>query len=210
MHISDYIVSSIFWYSKLNPLVTHVQTISQSICIPSSNISIDEMIAKFSGRSAHTIRIKNKPIPEGYKILSLCDAGYIYAFIFTFKIQSQIEIQPILSLNRVENKICYLIFQLLKKKSFNIFIDNYFSSISFFKYLRENKIGACGTVRTNSANFPQILKVKKKLDWDILSGVVVNDVLAILWMDNESVIMLSIIYKINKNENHIKRIQYQL
>ncbi len=46
------------------------------------------MIAKFSGRSAHTIRIKNKPIPEGYKILSLCDAGYIYAFIFTSRIQS--------------------------------------------------------------------------------------------------------------------------
>ncbi|CAG8464092.1 18444_t:CDS:2 [Dentiscutata erythropus] len=38
-------------------------------------MSIDEMIARFLGRSIHTVRIKNKPIPEGYKILSLCDAG---------------------------------------------------------------------------------------------------------------------------------------
>src|SRR5438477_55219 len=49
------------------------------------------MIARFSGRSAHTVRIKNKPTPEGYKILSLCDAGYTYTFIFTSRIQNQIE-----------------------------------------------------------------------------------------------------------------------
>jgi hypothetical protein len=36
------------------------------------------MIARFSGRSVYTVRIKNKPTPEGYKILSLCDAGYTY------------------------------------------------------------------------------------------------------------------------------------
>ncbi|CAG8650935.1 21170_t:CDS:2, partial [Gigaspora rosea] len=36
------------------------------------------MIIWFSGRSMHMVRIKNKPTPEGYKILSLCDAGYTY------------------------------------------------------------------------------------------------------------------------------------
>src|SRR6266498_1497831 len=146
MHISDYTSLPTFWYSKVEPLATHIQTVSQSICIPSSNISIDEMIARFSGRSAHTVRIKNKPTPEGYKILSLCDAGYTYTFIFTSRIQSQPEVQLIPSLNRVGNEVCHLVFQLPKGKSFNIFIDNYFSSISLFKYLRDNKIGACGTV----------------------------------------------------------------
>src|SRR6266498_4721059 len=207
MHISDYMVSPTFWYSKLDPLATHVWTISQSICIPSSNISIDEMIVRFFERSAHTVRIKNKFTLEGYKILSLCDAGYTYAFIFTSRIQSQPEVQPISSLNRVGNEVCHLVFQLPKGKSFNIFMDNYFSSISLFKYLCDNKIEACETVRTNSANFPQILKVKKKLNWDTLSGVVVNDVLAILWMDNGPVTMLSTIHKINGNENRIERVR---
>jgi len=59
-------------------------------------------------------------------------------------------------------------------------MDNFFSSISLFKYLCENKIEACRTVYTNSVNFSQILKVKKKLDWNTLSRVVVNNVLAIL------------------------------
>jgi hypothetical protein len=31
-------------------------------------------------------------------------------------------------------------------------------------YLREKKIGACGTVCKNSANFPQIFKADKKLE----------------------------------------------
>ncbi len=59
-------------------------------------------------------------------------------------------------------------------------MDNFFSSISLFKYLCENKIRAYGIIRTNNANFSQILKVKKKLDWNTLSRVVVNNVLAIL------------------------------
>ncbi|PKB97419.1 hypothetical protein RhiirA5_301800, partial [Rhizophagus irregularis] len=60
---------------------------------PSSNLLVDEMITRFSGRSAYTIRIKNKPMPEGYKILFFCDTGYTYIFIFTSKIQNQPEIQ---------------------------------------------------------------------------------------------------------------------
>ena len=41
---------------------------------------------RFSGRSIHTVRIKNKPTPEGFKILSLCDAGYTYTFLPTSRV----------------------------------------------------------------------------------------------------------------------------
>ncbi|CAB4425429.1 unnamed protein product [Rhizophagus irregularis] len=160
LHISDCTVQLPFWYFKVGPLATHIQTISKSICVPSSNISVDEMIVRFLGRSTHTVRIKNKPIPEGYKILFLCDAGYTYSFIFTSRIQNQPE-----------------------------------------------KIGACGTVYKNSANFPHILKIDRKLDWNTLSVVVVDNMLAILWMDNGPVTMLSTIHQIdNGNENQIEKI----
>ena len=66
----------------------HIQTVSKSICILLLNVSIDEIIARFSERSAYTVRIKNKPILKGYKILSLCDSGYTYTFIFTSRIQN--------------------------------------------------------------------------------------------------------------------------
>ncbi|GBB93461.1 hypothetical protein RclHR1_02180003 [Rhizophagus clarus] len=186
IHISDCTAPLPFWYSKVNPLATHIQTVSKSICVPSSNISVDEMIVRFSGRSIHTVRIKNKPTPEGYKILSLCDAGYTYSFIFTSRVQNQPEVQQVTELSKVGNEVDnHLASQLLiENKSFNIYIDNYFSSIKLFKYLY------------------------KKLDWDTLSGMVVDNMLAILWMDNGLVTMLLTIHQIdNGNENRIERIR---
>jgi len=206
LHISDCTTPPTYWYSKVDPLATHIRTISQSICIPSSNVSIDEMIARFSGRSTHTVRIKNKPTPEGYKILSLCDSGYTYTFIFTSRIQNQPEVQIISNLNKIGSEVYHLVSQLPKNKAFNIYMDNYFTSIKLFKYLRERKIGAYGTVRKNSANFSQIFKVDKKLDWDTLSGVVVDDVLAILWMDNGPVTMLSTIHQFREMKTELKEI----
>ena len=124
------------------------------------------MIARFSGRSAHTVRIKNKPTPEGYKILSLCDAGYTYTFIFTSRIQNQPEVQIIPELSKIGSEVYHLVFQLPKNKAFNIYMDNYFTDIKLFKYLHKRKFEVCETVCKNSANFPQIFKVDKKLDWD--------------------------------------------
>ena len=197
LHISDIYSDHPFWYSKLEPLASHINDVSQSIYIPSSNVAVDEMIIRFCGRSAHTFRMKNKPTPEGYKVLALCDAGYTYSFMFTSRIEKDHEIEQIEHLNKMGNQVYHLIKKLPSNQSFNIFMDNYFSSIKLFKFLREKGIGACGTVRTNSSGFPPILKIKNKnLEWDTLSGVVVDDVLAVLWMDNGPVTMLSTIHEI--------------
>ena len=148
--------------------------------IPSSNISIDEMIARFSGCSSHTYQIKNKPTPERYKILSLCDAGYTFSFIFLSRILKNPIVEQIPGLNNTSCQVYHLIKQLPSNKSFNIYMDNFFSNINLFKFLRDRKYGICGTVKTNSSKFPNSLKVKKKLDWDILSKVVVDQVLSVL------------------------------
>ena len=75
-------------------------------------------------------------------------------------------------------------------------MDNYFSSIPLFSYLRKKNIGACGTVRTNSRKFPKELKIPKKtkMEWNFKSAVEVDKVLAILWIDNGPVTMLSTIH----------------
>ena len=77
-------------------------------------------------------------------------------------------------------------------------MDNYFSSIPLFHFLRSKDIGACGTARSSSAKFPKALKVAKeklKLNWDTRAGVVVEDVLAVLWIDNGPVNLLTTIHK---------------
>ncbi|CAB4445395.1 unnamed protein product [Rhizophagus irregularis] len=49
----------------MESLSTHIKDISQKHYIPSSNVSVDEMIVRFSDCSSHTFQIKNKPIPKG-------------------------------------------------------------------------------------------------------------------------------------------------
>src|SRR5262249_10838945 len=75
-----------------------------------------------------------------------------------------------------------------------------FSNIPLFKYLRSIGIGACGTVRTNSIDFPHQLiigkKEKAKYDWDTTSGVVVDEVLALVWIDNATVTMLTTVHEL--------------
>ena len=54
-----------------------LRTKFQAWVILGQNVSFDEMMVPFSGRSRHTIKIKNKPILEGFKIWALCNRGYL-------------------------------------------------------------------------------------------------------------------------------------
>ena len=117
MHISDCIILPTFWYSKLDSLAIYIWTISQSICISSSNILIDKIITRFSKKSAYIIRIKNKPP------FSLWCWLYIY-FYFISRIQNQPKVQLILNLNRVGIKYIILFFNYLKESLLNIFMNN--------------------------------------------------------------------------------------
>ncbi|CAG8524826.1 20923_t:CDS:2 [Gigaspora rosea] len=153
-------------FMKLEPLASHVRNISQQLFIPNSNLAVNEMIARFLGRSAHTFRIKNKPTPEGYRILSLCDSE-----------PSNVDLIP--NINKTGAEVYHLVQQLPNNKSFNIFMDNYFSSINLFNFLHEKGYGAC--------------------------GIVVNNVLVLLWIDNGPVTMLTTIHVIERENSKVER-----
>ena len=72
-------------------------------------------------------------------------------------------VESIPNVSQIGTEVCHLVKQLLLRKAFNIFMDNYFSSINLFAYLRSQGFGTCGTVRTNSTKFPSILKEEKEL-----------------------------------------------
>jgi Transposase IS4 len=152
--------------------------------------------------------MKNKPISEGYKIFALCDHGYTYTFLPTSRVQQNAEVRRVDGITYTGCIVLHLVLQLpYRDKTFNIFMDNYFSSVPLFSYLRAKGIGACGTVRPNSRGFPKELKVSKrvKMDWNFRSGVVVDDVLAMLWMDNGPVTMLTTIHELEGNAWEIEK-----
>ncbi|CAG8770871.1 1489_t:CDS:2, partial [Dentiscutata erythropus] len=89
-------------YSKIKPLVSSIQETCKRLFIPSSNISIDKMFVCFSGKSVHTVHMKNKPTSEDYKILSLCDLEYIWTFFFSSRIEKASNLSDISGINEIE------------------------------------------------------------------------------------------------------------
>ncbi|CAG8533200.1 24697_t:CDS:2 [Cetraspora pellucida] len=199
-HVSSSALTSILknYFNKVELLLSHICEASKQYYTPESNVSVDKMIIRFSEKSIHTVRMKNKPVLEGFKIFSLCESGYTYTFLPTSYIASS-NVAKVNSLTKVGSQVLHLVEQLpYKQYSYNIYINNYFTSVPLFQHLRQISVGACGTVRKTVARFPKELKVDKgaKLDWDVRSGVEVNGALAIFWQDNGPVTMLSTIHSL--------------
>jgi hypothetical protein len=144
-------------------LLSHICNTSKNLYIPSKNILIDEMMVRFSGCSIHIIQLRNKLISEGYKIFTLCDKGYTYTFLPSSRIHHNQEVEEINGITYTGNVVLHLAQQLpYNRKTFNLFMDNYFSSIPLFSKLKTMNIGACGTVRSSSRGFPKELKISKR------------------------------------------------
>jgi len=74
------------WWKKLEPLNSSIQDQAKKCFLSSTNVAIDEMMIRFLGRSAHTIKMPNKPIGLGYKVLAVCDAAYTYDWELTSRV----------------------------------------------------------------------------------------------------------------------------
>jgi Transposase IS4 len=76
---------------KLSPLFEHLRIQFKAFCIPSQNVSVDEMMKAFTGRSVHTVKMNNKPIGEGYKMWALADRGYVWDFMWYSSVEGMIK-----------------------------------------------------------------------------------------------------------------------
>ena len=205
LHISKLQDNNNPYYAKVEPLLSHIRETSKKLYIPSLNVSVDEMMVRFSGRSLHTVRIRGKPTPEGYKIFALCDHGYTYTFLPSSRVKKNEEVEKINGITYTGSIVLHLALQLpYKRNPFNLFMDNYFSSIPLYTWLRKRNIGACGTVRPASKGFPKEFKLPRNpgLEWNFQSGKIVGedkDVLAAIWMDNGPVTFLTTIHGIGED-----------
>jgi hypothetical protein len=61
-------LSTACWYTKLEPLASLLYTKFKAYIVLSQDVSFDEMIVPFARTSKHTLKMKNKPVKEGFKI----------------------------------------------------------------------------------------------------------------------------------------------
>jgi len=206
LHISDpaFQLSQSEWFQKLEPISSMLQSRSQQYFRPATNITIDEIMIRFGGRSHHTYRMPSKPITEGYKVFALCNIGYTYSWIFASRSSSFSGLILQEDLIPTGSTVFQLATSLLYSSSlglhFNIYMDNYFPSQALLVKLRERGIGACGTARVNASAFPpDLYDSRKNISWNEVSGGPADmegKVLALQWQDNSSVHFLSTIHSL--------------
>ncbi|GMF56648.1 unnamed protein product [Phytophthora fragariaefolia] len=203
-HLSAVETTSNEWFAKVEPFASQLKQHFETLYIPGSNASVDEMMIRCS---AHTVRKKNKPISEGYKVIALCAKGYCFTFDLVSRVVAS-KVPKCGSLSTTGCIVAHLCSKLPRNMQFNVFMDNYFSSIPLFEHLRSVGIGAYGTAQSNSAKYPKEMRFrndKTKSTTGTLNSMAVGKVLVIFWMDNGPVQILSTIHHVEGGHWFIER-----
>ena len=130
-----------------------------------------------------------KPIKRGYKIWCRADmSGYIYEFDVY---QGKSEENDMKERFGLGGSVVEKLTLSLKGDNYTIMVDNYFTSVELFEYLRANKIFACGTVRPNRKHLPTMKSDKELKRGEFDFSVTDQGISYFKWKDNRCVHLLS-------------------
>ena len=177
---------------KLRPLVDHLFEKFQDVYTPSREICIDESLLLWKGRLQFKQYIPLKRSRFGIKLFMLCeDAGYTYRFrVYTGK-TTLIDGNKNLS---VSERIVDDLMKPLLNKGYRLYIDNWYTSIPLFQYLRDNNTLACGTIRKNRKGFPVAVSGAKLCNRGEMIAFRSDALLAMKFKDTRDVHMLTTIH----------------
>ncbi|KNB18694.1 hypothetical protein FOXG_22339 [Fusarium oxysporum f. sp. lycopersici 4287] len=63
----------------------HIQRVSIEHYLPGTNLTVDECMVPFTGRSKETTLVKRKPTPVGFKIWVIAQQGYFLQWLWHVK-----------------------------------------------------------------------------------------------------------------------------
>jgi hypothetical protein len=174
---------------------------------PGRDIAVDECMERFQGRSHDTVKIPSKPIKRGYKIWAIASEGYFFSWIWHQRGKGPLfehNERPLRKLlkNNTSATVPVLLTRLPEApqdRHYIIYLDNLFTSVPLFVYLRSLGFRASGTANPKSGIWKKFLEIKAqekkndKLHWGWWQQEVTPDnlVMQTAWKDNGLVLMLS-------------------
>ena len=177
---------------KVRPVLTMARDSFLHSYKPSRELSVDEAMVGFKGRSSLKQYVPLKPTKRGYKVWCLCDAknGYMCNFdVYAGAgggTHAGVGLGPSVVLQMV---------QPFKGLGHFVFYDNFFSTVDLAHNLLDHYTTySCGTARSNRKKFPASLK-NVKLDRGCSKSEVVEDgkVNCIVWQDKKLVYFIDTI-----------------
>lgn len=195
-------------FDKIKNWSNHIQQVSTTFWKPSSNISVDEAMVRFTGKSKDIVHLHNQPIPIGYKIWVAADSGYFLHWIFHSKGNGPVEYDgsKYPDLAPTQGVVAQLLEMLPPPPSpqhgYHCFMDNLFTTPQLLMEPRNKGIAATGTTRPNRIHSKQLttLKAEDKTKDSIPWGTVYarknksEEVMQFGFKDNAFVLLLSTVY----------------
>ncbi|KAM5528426.1 hypothetical protein FOXYSP1_18907 [Fusarium oxysporum f. sp. phaseoli] len=205
-------------FQAAEPWSDLIQKVSAQLYLPGNNVTVDECMVPFTGRSKDTTLVKNKPTPVGFKVWVIAQNGLFIRWLWHVKASPYTAIivelpkkkgkkgkgkpKETVTLSNTAGVVIHLV-NMLPKQTYHVFMDNLFSSPNLFRALREAGHGATGTARPN-CGITKELKLAKGKDKAGASGFKYNEVKSIptfdglvaqiAWKDNSLVLFLSTVY----------------
>ena len=142
-------------FQKLEPLSENLRKKFKRYWQPGTHLTVDEAIQRFMGRAKEIVNIPSKPVPEGFKIWVLANAGYILDWMWHAKGDENgpVDLDDFWTKDLGFSKTQAVVLDLIKqtgisdKKKHVIWLDNLFTSARLLTQMKEEGFGGAGTVR---------------------------------------------------------------
>ena len=156
---------------------------------PGEEVSIDEVMILFKGRSSMRQHIAKKKSPTGFKVWTLVDIGTNYIYYFDIY-QGKEKVKTEEGMTR---RLVHKLISVLEPHCYHrIGMDGFFTSVQLFRELERKGFYAVGTTRHNRFHFPKVLleevKSKDRGEWVWRQC---DNLVCISWMDKKPVNLLS-------------------
>ena len=206
---------SFAWH--VEPITSIIRRNCSANWTPSSHLAIDEAMIPYQGRSKHTVKLKNKPISEGYKVWVLGDSGYVYNWLWHsrengpegipkggLRVQQKVPQGPtsvhLAPTFALVIRLAEHLHEQHSNRVFCLFLDNLFLNINVSHALLALNICCTGTTRKNALGFPQwLIKLKeynRGLVWNSTLAQVEGYTLCFLWQDNNAVLGMTTAFRL--------------
>ena len=142
----------IFRYVKVRVLAQHLQEKFMELFVPEQNLSHDEAMIKYFGKSGLKQSLRNKPIRFGFKVWVLATvSGYVVSFdLYQGKGLGINNTTNVKAVGAAAASVLDVLDTLSEEKkmfAYHIFGDNFFSSHKLVDILVERNYQYTGTIR---------------------------------------------------------------
>jgi len=188
--------------SKIEPFKTAIMTNSLLHYLPSENLSIDESMISFSGRSKFKVFMPSKPIKVGLKAYLLCESNTGYVLNYSLHTGEMTKSEE----NSITYRIVMSLLEGFEGDGYKVFTDRFYTSMQLMADLKALRIGACGTCQVNRLHMSEelIKKLKDLEDREILYLQGPRTLFLSAWKDSRTVLMLSNYHRDDEEERERK------